>query len=135
MELDFSPTDWLLLTEQTMMVTIILSRWLLPKGEMTHRGLLSLLLLYLGLSADILDFSTIFKYDFFSPLEIVLNFLFNFKVSIGLDRFCFSLFLNILTCCRLLLASYSSRNIYIYSLYPQTSLPTSFFKFSSFFKI
>ncbi|GFR77916.1 transmembrane protein [Elysia marginata] len=61
MELDFSPSDWLLLTEQTMMVTIILSRWLLPKGEMTHTGLSSLLLLYLGLSADILDFSTIFN--------------------------------------------------------------------------
>ncbi|RUS82656.1 hypothetical protein EGW08_009559 [Elysia chlorotica] len=61
MELDFSPADWLLLTEQTMMVTIILSRWLLPKGEMTHTALSSLLLLYLGLSADILDFSTIFN--------------------------------------------------------------------------
>ncbi|XP_012938249.1 uncharacterized protein LOC101846352 [Aplysia californica] len=61
MQLDFSAGDWLLLTEQTMMVTIILSRWLLPKGDMAHTQLSSLLLLYLGLSADILDFSTIFS--------------------------------------------------------------------------
>ena len=61
MELDFSPADWVLLTEQSMMMTIILSRWLLPKGEMSHTELSTLLLLYLGLSADILDFSSLFK--------------------------------------------------------------------------
>ncbi|XP_076448257.1 uncharacterized protein LOC143284980 [Babylonia areolata] len=60
--LDFSQEDWMLLSEQTMMVTIILSRWLLPKGQMTHNEVSQLLLLYLSLSSDIIDFLSIFSF-------------------------------------------------------------------------
>jgi hypothetical protein len=63
LELDFSAADWMQLSEQTMLVTIILSCWLLPKGRMTHNEVSQLLLLYLGLSSDIIDFISLFGFE------------------------------------------------------------------------
>ena len=50
---------WTVTLEQTLLVVIILGRWLMPKGEMTREQLSSLLLVYLGTASDIVDFLTL----------------------------------------------------------------------------
>ena len=47
---------WTLLLEQSMLVLIIIARWLMPKGDMNRDQLSALLLFYLGTASDILDF-------------------------------------------------------------------------------
>lgn len=41
---------------QALMLILILGRWLLPKGELTRDELSQLLLVYIGTSADIIEF-------------------------------------------------------------------------------
>lgn len=57
---DFSITlssgEWALYIEQALLVLLIIGRWLLPKGELTRDELSQLLLVYLSLAADIIDF-------------------------------------------------------------------------------
>lgn len=48
------------LLEQWMMILIILCRWFLPRGRIDRNSLTQLLIMYSGISADILDFSEIF---------------------------------------------------------------------------
>lgn len=60
LSLELSEQEWVLLIEQAMMVLLIVGRWLLPKGELTRAQLSQLLLVYLALAADMIDFFTIF---------------------------------------------------------------------------
>jgi hypothetical protein len=57
----FAQSDWEVVLEQTMIVLIVIGRWLLPRGEISRDKLSQLLLVYLALSSDIIDFSTIFS--------------------------------------------------------------------------
>jgi len=40
---------------------LILGRWMLPKGDLTHDQLSQLLLVYIGTAADIVEFFDAFK--------------------------------------------------------------------------
>jgi hypothetical protein len=50
-----------MLVELSFMFIIILGRWLLPKGNISHSALSQLLLVYLSLASDILDLLTLFS--------------------------------------------------------------------------
>jgi len=50
-----------MLVELSFMFIIILGRWLLPKGNISHSALSQLLLVYLSLASDILDLVTLFS--------------------------------------------------------------------------
>jgi hypothetical protein len=43
------------------LLILILGRWLLPKGKLTHNQLSQLLLVYIGTAADIVEFFEAFK--------------------------------------------------------------------------
>lgn len=47
--------------ELSFMFIIILGRWILPKGDISHSALSQLLLVYLSLASDILDLLTLFN--------------------------------------------------------------------------
>jgi Transmembrane protein 26 len=49
--------------EQLLLLILILGRWLLPKGALTHDQLSQLLLVYIGTAADIVEFFDAFKED------------------------------------------------------------------------
>ena len=51
--------SWALLLEQSMLVLIIVARWLMPKGELTREQLSGLLLSYLGTASDVVDFFSV----------------------------------------------------------------------------
>lgn len=59
MELD--PENWVAGLEQTMLIVLVLGRWLMPKGDMSRDQLSQLLMVYVGLGADILDIFDTFK--------------------------------------------------------------------------
>ncbi|CAF2631016.1 unnamed protein product [Rotaria sp. Silwood2] len=50
-----------MLVELSFMFIIILGRWILPKGNISHSALSQLLLVYLSLASDILDLLTLFS--------------------------------------------------------------------------
>ena len=47
--------------EQLLLLFLILGRWLLPKGKLTHDQLSQLLLVYIGTAADIVEFFEAFN--------------------------------------------------------------------------
>uniref|UniRef100_A0A4W4H6A8 Transmembrane protein 26a n=1 Tax=Electrophorus electricus TaxID=8005 RepID=A0A4W4H6A8_ELEEL len=47
--------------EQTMLIVLVLGRWLMPKGDMSRDQLSQLLMVYVGLGADVLDILDTFK--------------------------------------------------------------------------
>ncbi|XP_033643182.1 transmembrane protein 26-like [Asterias rubens] len=49
---------WSLALQQTLLFVLIVGRWLLPKGSLSRDQLSQLLLVYIGIAADILEFST-----------------------------------------------------------------------------
>ncbi|XP_022107514.1 transmembrane protein 26-like [Acanthaster planci] len=49
--------EWALALEQILLCLLILGRWLLPKGSLTREQLSQLLMVYIGMAADILEFS------------------------------------------------------------------------------
>ena len=49
------------LLEQILLLILILGRWLLPKGKLTHDQLSQLLLVYIGTAADIVEFFEAFN--------------------------------------------------------------------------
>lgn len=55
--LALSDDRWVLGLEQIMLCLLIIGRWLLPKGSLTRDQLSQLLLVYIGMAADILEFS------------------------------------------------------------------------------
>ncbi|XP_022107477.1 transmembrane protein 26-like [Acanthaster planci] len=52
-----SDDAWALSLEQFLLALLIMGRWLLPKGSLTRDQLSQLLLVYIGMAADILEFS------------------------------------------------------------------------------
>jgi hypothetical protein len=50
-----------MMVELSFMFIIILGRWILPKGNISHNALSQLLLVYLSLASDILDLLTLFN--------------------------------------------------------------------------
>ncbi|KAJ8045896.1 Transmembrane protein 26 [Holothuria leucospilota] len=55
--LSVSDSEWTLALEQLLVILLIVGRWLLPKGKLTRDQLSQLLLVYIGMAADILEFS------------------------------------------------------------------------------
>jgi hypothetical protein len=49
-----------MMVELSFMFIIILGRWIVPKGDISHSALSQLLLVYLSLASDILDLLTLF---------------------------------------------------------------------------
>ncbi|XP_070530686.1 transmembrane protein 26-like [Cardiocondyla obscurior] len=70
---DISPRDlklcskaWLqecTLFEQSLMLILIIGRWMLPKGHLTRDQLSQLLLVYIGIAADIIEIFDCFHHD------------------------------------------------------------------------
>uniref|UniRef100_A0A3Q2PG10 Transmembrane protein 26 n=1 Tax=Fundulus heteroclitus TaxID=8078 RepID=A0A3Q2PG10_FUNHE len=58
---ELEPQNWVAGLEQTMLIVLVLGRWLMPKGDMTRDQLSQLLMAYVGLGADILDIFDTFK--------------------------------------------------------------------------
>ncbi|XP_060930625.1 transmembrane protein 26 [Limanda limanda] len=58
---ELEPEDWVAGLEQTMLIVLVLGRWLMPKGDMSRDQLSQLLMVYVGLGADILDIFDTFK--------------------------------------------------------------------------
>ena len=56
--LELSEHHWSLALQQVLLFVLIIGRWMLPKGELTRDQLSQLLLVYIGIAADILEFST-----------------------------------------------------------------------------
>ena len=66
LELKLSDSDlytdmWVTLIEQFLMLILIIGRWMLPKGDLTRDELSQLLLVYIGIAADIIEFFDLFK--------------------------------------------------------------------------
>jgi len=55
--------DWVRTLEQLLLLILILGRWMLPKGKLTHYQLSQLLLVYIGTAADIVEFFEAFNED------------------------------------------------------------------------
>uniref|UniRef100_A0A3B4URB9 Transmembrane protein 26 n=1 Tax=Seriola dumerili TaxID=41447 RepID=A0A3B4URB9_SERDU len=72
-----------LLTKQTMLIVLVLGRWLMPKGDMSRDQLSQLLMVYVGLGADILDI-----FDTFREPEVKTN---RAVVIVGLALFSWAL--------------------------------------------
>ena len=69
-----------MMVELSFMFIIILGRWILPKGSISHSALSQLLLVYLSLASDILDLLTLFnEQEIFlsSPMVHVVLFVFS----------------------------------------------------------
>lgn len=81
MELD--PENWVAGLEQTMLIVLVLGRWLMPKGDMSRDQLSQLLMVYVGLGADILDI-----FDTFKEPEVKTN---RAVVIVGLALFSWAL--------------------------------------------
>jgi hypothetical protein len=50
-----APNQWVVMIEQFLLFILIIGRWLLPKGEVTRDELSQLLMVYLGMAADIIE--------------------------------------------------------------------------------
>ena len=58
------PEQWVVMIEQLVLFVLILGRWMLPKGNISRDELSQLLLVYIGMAADIIEckFSLIMVY-------------------------------------------------------------------------
>ncbi|CAM9205919.1 unnamed protein product [Lampetra planeri] len=77
------PENWVAGLEQTMLIVLVLGRWLMPKGDMSRDQLSQLLMVYVGLGADILDI-----FDTFKEPEVKTN---RVVVIVGLTLFSWAL--------------------------------------------
>uniref|UniRef100_A0A3Q2W2H8 Transmembrane protein 26 n=1 Tax=Haplochromis burtoni TaxID=8153 RepID=A0A3Q2W2H8_HAPBU len=75
--------NWVAGLEQTMLIVLVLGRWLMPKGDMSRDQLSQLLMVNVGLGADILDI-----FDTFKEPEVKTN---QAVVIIGLALFSWAL--------------------------------------------
>ncbi|XP_071331060.1 transmembrane protein 26 [Trachinotus anak] len=80
---ELDPENWVAGLEQTMLIVLVLGRWLMPKGDMSRDQLSQLLMVYVGLGADILDI-----FDTFREPEVKTN---RVVVIIGLALFSWAL--------------------------------------------
>ncbi|XP_077998823.1 transmembrane protein 26-like [Glandiceps talaboti] len=63
LSIDVIYEEWALAMEQILLFILIIGRWILPKGEITRDQLSQLLLVYIGVAADIIEFFEVFKED------------------------------------------------------------------------
>lgn len=77
------PENWVASLEQTMLIVLVLGRWLMPKGDMSRDQLSQLLMVYVGLGADILDI-----FDTFKEPEVKTN---HAVIIVGLSLFSWAL--------------------------------------------
>jgi len=61
--ISFSADLWLRVLEQFLLLMLIVGRWILPKGAISHDQLSQLLLVYVGTAADIVEFYEAFSED------------------------------------------------------------------------
>nr|XP_057940083.1 transmembrane protein 26 [Doryrhamphus excisus] len=54
-DIPLEPESWVAGLEQTMLIVLVLGRWMMPMGHMSRDQLSQLLMVYVGLGADILD--------------------------------------------------------------------------------
>ena len=80
---ELDPENWVAGLEQTMLIVLVLGRWLMPKGDMSRDQLSQLLMVYVGLGADILDI-----FDTFKEPEVKTN---RAVVIVGLGLFSWAL--------------------------------------------
>lgn len=80
---ELEPENWVAGLEQTMLIVLVLGRWLMPKGDMSRDQLSQLLMVYVGLGADILDI-----FDTFKEPEVKTN---KAVVIVGLALFSWAL--------------------------------------------
>ncbi|XP_071401281.1 transmembrane protein 26 [Centroberyx affinis] len=80
---ELDPENWVAGLEQTMLIVLVLGRWLMPKGDMSRDQLSQLLMVYVGLGADILDI-----FDTFKEPEVKTNWA---VVVVGLALFSWAL--------------------------------------------
>lgn len=59
--INLTSDEWIRTLEQLLLLILILGRWFLPKGKLTHDQLSQLLLVYIGTAADIVEFFEAFK--------------------------------------------------------------------------
>ena len=55
------PDEWVLATEQSLLLILIIARWLLPKGAITRDQLSQLLLVYIAMASDIMELFILFE--------------------------------------------------------------------------
>ncbi|XP_067941002.1 transmembrane protein 26-like isoform X1 [Watersipora subatra] len=60
-KITYSSGEWVNGVEQSLMVLLILGRWLLPKGDLSHEQVSQILFVYLAYASDILELLEIFK--------------------------------------------------------------------------
>lgn len=53
--LEMEPAQWVVMVEQLVLFVLILGRWMLPKGDISRDELSQLLLVYIGMAADIIE--------------------------------------------------------------------------------
>ncbi|XP_062854523.1 transmembrane protein 26 [Trichomycterus rosablanca] len=80
---ELEPENWVAGLEQTMLIVLVLGRWLMPKGDMSRDQLSQLLMVYVGLGADILDI-----FDTFKEPEVKTN---HVVIIVGLSLFTWAL--------------------------------------------
>ncbi|XP_030641104.1 transmembrane protein 26 [Chanos chanos] len=80
---ELEPENWVAGLEQTMLIVLVLGRWLMPKGDMSRDQLSQLLMVYVGLGADILDI-----FDTFKEPEVKTN---QAVIIVGLSLFTWAL--------------------------------------------
>ncbi|KAI4874549.1 hypothetical protein NFI96_029025 [Prochilodus magdalenae] len=80
---ELDPENWAAGLEQTMLIVLVLGRWLMPKGDMSRDQLSQLLMVYVGLGADILDI-----FDTFKEPEVKTN---HAVIIVGLSLFSWAL--------------------------------------------
>ena len=59
----------MLTLHQVLLFVLVIGRWLLPKGDITRDQLSQLLLVFIGVGADILEFVT-GNFDVFLPIKL-----------------------------------------------------------------
>lgn len=80
---ELEPENWVAGLEQTMLIVLVLGRWLMPKGDMSRDQLSQLLMVYVGLGADILDIFDTFREPEVKSKQVV--------VIVGLSLFSWAL--------------------------------------------
>ncbi|XP_064606707.1 transmembrane protein 26-like [Liolophura sinensis] len=59
--LKLSPSLWVTVIEQILLLFLILGRWIMPKGEISRDALSQLLFVYIGMSSDIMELFVLFE--------------------------------------------------------------------------
>ena len=60
-EVQLDEFGWALALEQVLFCSLILSRWVLPRGEVSRNQLSQLLLVQIGMAADIMELFEVFE--------------------------------------------------------------------------